>query len=270
MRERMQRGFSSFAVTAALCVGVLVLSIIYTTMPRTSNNPRTLITETSLQDQIDPDMIVTDPKSNATSSISGLSPLGDAVLNRIVNAFSSPSGQNATSSDATSTAEQIARALMPVINARAYVAHDLKTTSDTSLARILTYRSDLRDSLAPLLSIPEPEYVTFSRYIQSHNASNLVALEHDADLYRSAASSTLHVIVPQDAVSYHIGILNAMEGFAAKLDALASHAKDPFASAALLKSYNEGEQEILISFNSLAQYYRTKANAGGIATTTHS
>ena len=265
----MQRGFSSFALTAVLCVGVLVVAIIYTFMPQVAHMPTPPVAVEDTAEPLDPGMVITDPRSTATSSVTGLSPLGDAVINRVISAFSAAQDKNQSTltTDATSTATEIARTLRPVVQAHTYSALELKTTSDVSLKRILAYRSDLRDSLAPLLSIPEPEYATFGRYIQSHDASNLVVLEHDATIYRTAASSTLHVVVPSDAVQYHLGILNAMEGFAAKLSALASHASDPFASAALLRSYNDGEQDMLMSFNKLAQYYRAKA---GVATTTTS
>ena len=260
----MQRGFSSFALTATLSVGVLALAIIYTFMPRSSPQIAPQIAAEQPAEPTDPDMVISDPHSTATSTVSGLSPLGDAVINRVISAFSS-AADNGNNSDATSTAAQVVKDLKPVVQSRTYSALDIKKTSDVSLARVLAYRSDLRDSLAPLLSIHEPEFVTYGRFIQTHDESNLVALEHDADLYRLAASSTLHVVVPSDAVPYHIRILNAMEGFAAQLDALVSHSKDPFASAALLRSYNDGEQEMLMSFNNLAQYYRSKA---GVATTT--
>lgn len=266
MRERMRRGFSSFALTAALSIGILIFAITYTFMPKTPANSAPQIA-TIESEPIDPDMVVADPRSTATSSVSGLSPLGDAIMNKVITAYSSNIGDGGIQSDATTTAIELVKNLKPVVQAKTYSVKDVKATPDVSLERVLKYRSDLRDSLAPLLSISEPEYVTFGRYIQTHDAAHLALLERDAELYRTAASSTLAVVAPNDAIVYHLGILNAMEGFAAKLEALASHASDPFAAAALLRSYNEGEQDVLMSFNKLAQYYRAKA---GVATSTTS
>ncbi len=40
---------------------------------------------------------------------------------------------------------------------------------------------------------------------------------------------------------------------------MSKHADDPFASVALLRSYNEAEADILTSFNALTTYYKSKS-----------
>ena len=65
-------------------------------------------------------------------------------------------------------------------------------------------------------------------------------------------------IFPTGQILRHIAILNAMQEFAATLDALAAHADDPLASVALLRTYNESESAVLYSFNDLGTYYRSK------------
>jgi len=273
MAKRSRRGFSSFATTAVLSVALLIFAGIWVTTKKNTPLEQTQEIARASDEEMAPasDLVVTDARSTATSSETGLSPLGDAVLNKVMNAYSALSQDGNVSGDASANAAQaIAQSLQPVVQTRAYTPIDLKTTADISLARVLAYRSDLRDSLTPLLSITEPEYATFGHYVESHDPSYLAILQHDADHYRAAASSTTMVIVPQDAVPHHIAILNAMQEFAGVLDALSSHASDPFATAALLRSYNHGEEDMLTSFNNLAQYYRTKANAAASASSTNS
>ena len=123
---------------------------------------------------------------------------------------------------------------------------------------MLQYRSDLRTAFAPLLKNTTPEYEIFAQYADTKDVSYLTKLKSIALDYRTAASSTALVVVPRDAVSYHVAILNAMEEFAATLDALATHANDPFASVALLRSYDQAESDMLTSFNALTTYYKSK------------
>jgi hypothetical protein len=258
-------------MTAGLSVAVLFLAIIWTLVEKNAPEPQKIAIETSSPPEESFADTLLEEALNATSTDSGLSPLGDVVLNKVIDAYSSLSDEGTYSeSKAKQAAQDIAKKLEPVVQGRNYGPLDLKTTKDISLDRVLLYRSDLRESLAPLLSIPEPEYSTFARFVETRDPAHLLALERDANLYRIAASSTLRVEVPADAVPQHLAILNAMENFASTLEALATHATDPFASAALLRSYNQGEEDMLTSFNALAQYYRKKANAPASATTTSS
>jgi len=64
--------------------------------------------------------------------------------------------------------------------------------------------------------------------------------------------------VPSDAVAVQVGMLNAMEEFSATLDQMATHAQDPFASAALLENYNAAENDVISAFNDLATYSKSK------------
>ncbi len=193
------------------------------------------------------------------SSTDPLSQIGPAVMQQLESAYAR---MQTVGGYSTATAQQVSASLAPYVAAGvsypSFTASTIKTDSNTSYTRMLRYRADLRVSLAPLMKNSEPEYQIFGDYVMTKDPAYLVKLRHVADLYRQAASSTALVVVPQDAVSYHIAILNAMEEFAATLDALAAHANDPFASAALLSGYNQAEQDMLTSFNNLTLYYKSK------------
>lgn len=200
-----------------------------------------------------------DASSSSATSSDPLASIGAVFVNQLEGAYVAMQ-QNGTYS--TSTAIQAAQSLAPYLAASVpyhmFVSSDVQTTADTSYARMLKYRSDLQVSLAPLLKNTEPEYELFGEYVDTKDASYLTEMRAAAANYRAAASSTALLVVPEDALSFQVGILNAMEEFAATLDAMTSHADDPFASTALLRGYDKAENDMLTSFNSLATYFRTK------------
>jgi len=197
---------------------------------------------------------------DTATSPDSLSQLGDMVLGQLVNAYV---GLQNAGLYSTSTAEAAARDALPLLDTnvqyKAYMSRDLHTDSDTSYARMLTYRDDLRTSLAPLLKNTDAEYEIFAGYVQTKDPSYLATLSTAAQNYRDAASLTAQIIVPADAVPYHVAILNAMAGFAAVLDAMVLQADDPFAVAGLLQTYNQAEADMFTSFNALTIYYKSKS-----------
>lgn len=196
---------------------------------------------------------------DTTSPQDPLSQIGTAVMNEISNAYFQMQDQGTYSS---STVAGFGQSLAPYVAAtaeyQAFSGNDIKTDADTSYERMMRYRADLRDSLAPLLQNTVPEYEIFAQYVDTKDVTYLSKLQEVAQSYRATASSTLQVVVPADAAALHLGILNAMKAFAATLEAMVAHANDPFASVALLSGYNQAESDMLTSFNALTTYYKSK------------
>ena len=255
-------GFSPIFITAALSV-LLLLSVAGWEIARSvtaQNTNAPLATPVSGQ----PFSASAFPSYSAASTSSStstdpLSSIGPTVMNELENAYVQLQAAGEYSS---STAAQAGSSLAPYISADvqypAFTPSDIKTDPDTSYARMLQYRSDLRISLAPLLKNTTPEFTIFAEYVQTGNASYLQQLRSAAADYQAAASSTARLVVPADALQEHVGILNAMEEFAATLEALATHADDPFASAALLQTYDNSENDVRTSFNALIAYEKEK------------
>ena len=195
----------------------------------------------------------------ALSSGDETTPLGSAVLDGIVEKYLSLQQQGLyTPEVAAKTAEKMAEGLVVPLSYRTYTAADIPVAADTSYARMLAYRGDLQVSLAPLMKNTEPEYEIFAYYVSTKDTKNLEKLRAAAQNYRAAAGATARVVPPKDALSYHIGVLNALEEFAVALDTLAANADDPFAAVVVLRTYNQAETNVLTSFASLAKYYREK------------
>ena len=188
-----------------------------------------------------------------------LTPLGAQILEKMSSAYSDAT-QNGplTDESAQQAAQSVIKDTQPTISYQHFSASDLQTTNDISKDSAMAYRAALQVSLKPLLSIPEAEFATYGRYVQTKDPTYLTQLQNDADIYRSAIAATAQVTVPEDAVPQQIAILNAMGEFASTLDALVQSAQDPLASAVLLTSYNQAEDDMLGSFNSLASYYKSK------------
>lgn len=259
------RGFAPIIITAAISI-IAVLAVIGWQVEKTIQQKQDSSSFIALPpggDSTDAGDVLDDQNAigSALSATSSdlLSYIGPAVLDQILGAYAQMK-QNGTYT--LSGGEKAATDLAPDVKApveyRAYQTSDLKTDSNISYARMLTYRSDLREALAPLLKNSQPEYEIFALYTSTKDPKYLTQLQNIAQNYRDAQSATVKVVVPRDATPYHIGIVNAMGEFAATLEAMSTHADDPFASVALLRTYNEGEADMLTSFNALTTYYKSK------------
>ncbi len=249
-------GFSPIFVTAAVSALTLlaVVSWQVSTAVRERGAANSYVAPASGSDAL-----VSDTAVNAALASDAQTEIGTAVIDGIVAKYLSLQEQGLyTPEVAAKTAEKMAETLKVPVPFRTYTAADIAVDADTSYARMLTYRRDLQVSLAPLLRNTQPEYEIFAYYVSTKDKKNLGKLQRAAQNYREAASSTARVTVPKDALAHHLGILNSMEEFAATLDALVANADDPFASAVLLRTYNQGEADVLTSFAVLAKYYREK------------
>lgn len=195
---------------------------------------------------------------SATSS-DPISQLSAQIIGNILGAYT---GLQQMGVYSTSTANAAASDILPLLRTsvpyKIYTRADIGVDPDTSYDRMLAYRSDLRDSLAPLLENTVPEYEIFAQYIDTKDASYLEELRKSARYYSEAAEATALIVAPADAAPYHLAILNAMQQFSATLETLAGHADDPFAVAALLGAYEQAESGMFVSFNALTTYYKSK------------
>ena len=196
---------------------------------------------------------------SATSSVDTVAMIGPMVMAQLAGQYMGMQDSGSYSAQAGEQAAQdIAGNIRATISYKVYGVSDIKTDTDTSYARMLTYRSDLREALAPLLKNTSPELELFARYIETSDPIYLTRLTEAAQNYRSAIANVALVVVPRDAVNYDRSILNAMGQFAGTLDQMATHGTDTLASAALLRAYNTAEQDMYTSFNALSAYYGQK------------
>jgi hypothetical protein len=154
---------------------------------------------------------------------------------------------------------QIVASVAPTVSAHvAYPTYNttmIPTDANTSAARKAVYQTDIKTSLKPLMQNKTYELDLYNAYMHTRNPIYLNKLKTAAQNYRTAATETARIVTPVDAVSYQVGILNAMQEFAATLDALADNTDDPITSLALLKSYNQAESDMVHSFTALNTYF---------------
>ena len=200
------------------------------------------------------------PASDTSTDVSdpdGLSYIEDNVLGTLVSSYVTLKDSGTyTPTAGEQVAGIIAAELRANISYRTYSSADIETVSDTSLSRTLLYRNDLRIALEPLLQNTEYELEVFAYYLDTNNAIYLNELSRMSENYRATTENVLGVVVPGDAVTYHVGILNALSEFEATLAQMTKHADDPYAAAALLRTFNTAEINMLTSFNALAGYFR--------------
>ncbi len=162
----------------------------------------------------------------------------------------------------TTTAAAAARSLGASIKAtvtfKTYAYTDIPTVSDTSYGAMLTYRAALQGTLKPLMTNTGPELDLLTKYEETHDPSYLTKLRQASGNYKLAAAGTAQIRVPSDAISVQIGILNAMQEFAATLDQMVASADDALTEATLINTYLQAQQHMISSFNSLYGYYKSK------------
>ena len=271
MEERAKTGvsFSPIVVLAALSVMALIgvsawqgFSSWKSSQVTSGDLNEIRVTTNSAKSRVDWQRAFADTleDSAASSTIDdpdGLSNIGGNVMGTLLGAYATMKDAGTyTQSRGEEIAGAIAEDLRASISYRMYSASDAQIDESVSLPRMLAYRNDMRVAFEPLLLNSMYELEIFAYYLDTHDAQYLEELRRVAENYRTATENVLGVTVPKDAVSYHVGTLNALSEFEAVLNAMAAHADDPFATAALLRTFNEAEAGMFFSFNSLAGYFR--------------
>jgi hypothetical protein len=189
-----------------------------------------------------------------------VSPITSDISAKLLDAYQANVAANGSfsSEQGIKDSERIGEEIQPHVDYPVFTTNDALLDPDISKERTFTYRADLRVALEPLLLNKDMELEIFGRYIESGNTSYLNALRAAAVNYRKAASNTAALKVPKDVAVYHAAIINAMNEFAATLEAMAANASDPFASVALLKTYNQAQADMLASFGEIGAYAARK------------
>lgn len=202
---------------------------------------------------------LSDGDTSTAPGTNGIAIIGPVVTAEMVGVYASLQDQGSyTSADIQSASAHIAANMRATVPHKTYTLADIKTDADTSYARMLTYRGDLRIALAPLLENSGSELEIYGKYIETSDSTYLAQLSSASQNYTRAAQQSAALTVPKDAINYHKDILNAMEQFAATLDQMVAHAADPLASMALLRTYNQSESDMYYSFKALSAYYSQK------------
>lgn len=189
----------------------------------------------------------------------GVGNIGNNVAEVLLSSYAALEGSGTyTPEAAADIAGNIAASLRASVSYKEFAAADLEIDEDTSYERMLEYRGDLRVALEPLLENPGYELSLFANYIESQDVAYLNQLRETAENYHAAVAQAGAIAVPQDAVAEHVEILNALSEFGTVVERLTIFADDAFATAALLRTYNESEARLFVSFNTLAEYYRGK------------
>lgn len=139
-----------------------------------------------------------------------------------------------------------------------YDLTSLNTTADTSRARTDRYKQDMGEAFKPLAGNTRPEFEPFALYVETKEERHLTTLRAIAASYRESAVNGLAVEVPADAALLHVNTLNAMQAYAAVIDALAANADEPITSATLLVSFNSAENDLRAALSAYEPYYASK------------
>lgn len=192
----------------------------------------------------------------AASSSDPLADIGGAVIQSIVTGYLSLKQYDSyTPERGERLADTIADSLRAPDTFVPHAADQLLLDEDTSKERVQQYRTDMRIALEPLLSDEEYELTLFAAYLETRDQSWLDRLAASAKRYRTAEKNVLALRIPKDATPEHLRLANAFGAFAHTLERMTQFANDAFASAALLRTYNEVERDFDLAFDGLVRYY---------------
>jgi len=258
IRTEKSRGVSAIAVTAAVSALLFVTALGWQAHSAIEAK-RVATSFVASADPAEPEGTPYDRALFATPSDDGGSLIGEAILGGLVNTYETLQEQGLyTPEVGQKVAERMAATLEVPIPHKTYTSSDVRKDADTSYARMLVYRKSMQEALAPLLKNTELEFETFAHYTDTKDPVYLEKLRGAAKNYFDAADAGAKIVVPNDAASHHIAILNALQEFGTTLTMLADNANDPFASVALLRSYNQAEADVLASFQALVTYQKQK------------
>ena len=243
-------------VLAAVSVGLMVSAALWQSFFGITHSSESAIS-VAQSPAIVPETTSVEPTTASTSSTLALTPLGAGVLSQLSSAYNDLATHNMYSTSTRDAAvRNIVSSLRPDVTSHLYVAGELTTTPDSSRARLIAYRSDLQNALKPLLENKQYELSLYAHYVATNDGADLAALERAALNYHKAALAAAQITVPDVAVSVHLNTLNALERFGSTLATQTASVSDPFASAALLSSYNTAESDVFLSFNELVKLFR--------------
>ncbi len=197
--------------------------------------------------------------TDATSSNAEIAQLGPSVIEALASNYFAMKAQGTyTPEGAQQVGSTLATQMRAQVQYPGISPNAIKTDPDTSYKRMLAYRADLHDSLAPLLKNTRPELDYYDMYMQTNDPAYLTQLTNASQNYKDAVALTSKVVVPQDALAIHVDILNALQEFSTVLDVMVANAGDPITSAALLQNYNQGESDVRSAFAALIAYEKSK------------
>ena len=258
MRTNRSDARSPLFLTATLSVCALVGVSLWSVFGNQSAAPAPSVVAAATQgSEADTGVLVKTIADRSTSQPAiDVADVGPMVVGTLAAQYSVLKNQGTYTPEAgAAIATELGQAVTAPVSYKHYAVGDIHTTDAHSYNDMLTYRASLKDALAPLVKNKDPEIGFFAGYVQTHDPTYLDTLRSVAADYASARDAAAALTVPKEAAALHAGILNAMGEFGATLQALADNANDPITSTALLETYNDGEQNMVTSFNNLAMYY---------------
>lgn len=197
---------------------------------------------------------------SATSSTKEeIAQLGPNIASQIIMNYAIMNGEGTyTPESAARIGQQMAAAAQIRVAHPVYEAAALATTSDTSAVRVEQYKREIGEAFKPLAAHTRPEFEPLALYVETKDTKYLDELRSIADAYRTSVAQAAPLIVPKDAASIHAATLNAMQAYAAVIEALADNADNPITTTALLVSFNKAEQELRTALDAYGPYYASK------------
>ncbi len=189
-----------------------------------------------------------------TAPGNGLSNTDALAINLFKNYLSKKQGgQTLTPEDEQAVVNAVAASGNVATKPTVYAAGDVSVTG-TSSSTLAAYNRALSAALAPVLSIKEYELLTLQNAISGQDPNGMMTYKHDVALYGESIRALVSMNVPRDALSAHVGLLNALSGMKATLADLETIATDPLVAFVAMSGYEAREAALNQSFRTLGSF----------------
>lgn len=201
------------------------------------------------------------PVAATSSTPEELAHLGDNIASQIMANYTvmQQDGSYTPGAAAAAGADIAVQASGVRVSHPIYTEADIKIVQDAlTAARITRYQEDMAEALKPLANNMAPELSFFGYFVETRDDTYLAKLRSVAEDYRAAVAQAETVAVPFGMRSLHVSLLNALQEFAASIDAVVDNAGDPITSTALLVSYNHAEDTLRAVQSAYTSFYASR------------
>jgi hypothetical protein len=140
-----------------------------------------------------------------------------------------------------------------------YSIKDIKVGDQTTQAAVERYMDDGQDIMIQYSNnkYGDPLQI-LQKAMASGKESDFAKLDPIIKNYKGMIAASLGIIVPKDAVTLHLALLNSISDILANLEALRVVSSDPLKAFVGLSQYSQHILQMQSSLNSLSAYFKSK------------
>jgi hypothetical protein len=139
-----------------------------------------------------------------------------------------------------------------------YTANDLRIINDGSELALRKYANEMGLALATYSTQEENEGVIIRRSVDREDKSEMKKVDRIITSYENILAASLKVEVPQEAVTIHLGVLNAYSDTIMTIKGMRGIYDDPFTAVQAISHYQDASRGLLNAFLEVKGFFAGK------------